>query len=172
MSLGAISPSSNCQTLRIRGCLPSGAFSLPLISNLGPQRVSYVRATSELCACSRRALASTFQASRVNPNPAKNRALLAPYRCSGLSKYSVIFSRSTTARWALGRRMTGVYHLVESNHALFSIRVLTTGRIIFWDGVWLRGKIQIGRATIAVLDISHTDSLRVRAALRDEGTRT
>src|SRR5882672_1609500 len=63
----------------------------------------------------RRALASTSQASRVNPNPAKNRALLAPYRCSGLSKYSVIFSRSTTANSVLGRRMGGAYHFAAND---------------------------------------------------------
>src|SRR5437588_5469177 len=39
MSRGAISPSSNCQTLRIRGRRPSGVFRWPSISYRGPQRV-------------------------------------------------------------------------------------------------------------------------------------
>ena len=37
-----------------------------------------------------------------------------------------------------------------------------------WDGVWLRGKTAIGRATVTVLDINHVDSLAVREALGDE----
>lgn len=38
-----------------------------------------------------------------------------------------------------------------------------------WEGVWLRGKTPVGRATVAVLDINHPDSLLVREALLDEG---
>lgn len=37
-----------------------------------------------------------------------------------------------------------------------------------WDGVFLRGKTGIGRATVEVLDINHVDSMTVREALRDE----
>jgi hypothetical protein len=37
-----------------------------------------------------------------------------------------------------------------------------------WNGVWLRGKTPIGRATVAVLDINHVDSVAVRGALREE----
>ena len=37
-----------------------------------------------------------------------------------------------------------------------------------WDGVLLRGKSAIGRATVAVLDINHVDSLTVRKALSEE----
>ena len=37
-----------------------------------------------------------------------------------------------------------------------------------WDGVWLRGKTAIGRATVTVLDINHVDSVTVREALREE----
>jgi len=37
-----------------------------------------------------------------------------------------------------------------------------------WDGVLLRGKSAIGRATVAVLDINHVDSVTVRKALREE----
>ena len=35
-----------------------------------------------------------------------------------------------------------------------------------WDGLLLRGKPAIGRATVAVLDINHVDSVTVREALR------
>jgi 5-methylcytosine-specific restriction endonuclease McrA len=35
-----------------------------------------------------------------------------------------------------------------------------------WDGLLLRGKTAIGRATVAVLDINHVDSVTVREALR------
>lgn len=34
-----------------------------------------------------------------------------------------------------------------------------------WQGIWLRGITPVGRATIAVLDMNHEDSLAVRAAL-------
>jgi hypothetical protein len=37
-----------------------------------------------------------------------------------------------------------------------------------WDGLLLRGKTAIGRATVAVLDINHVDSMTVRTALREE----
>ena len=37
-----------------------------------------------------------------------------------------------------------------------------------WDGVSLRGTTAIGRATLAVLDINHVDSMTVREALRDQ----
>jgi len=37
-----------------------------------------------------------------------------------------------------------------------------------WDGLLLRGKSAIGRATVAVLDINHVDSVTVRKALREE----
>ena len=37
-----------------------------------------------------------------------------------------------------------------------------------WNGVWLRGKTPFGRATVAVLDINHVDSVAVREALREE----
>jgi HNH endonuclease len=37
-----------------------------------------------------------------------------------------------------------------------------------WDGLLLRGKTAIGRATVAVLDINHVDSVTVREALREE----
>lgn len=37
-----------------------------------------------------------------------------------------------------------------------------------WDGILLRGKTAIGRATVIVLDINHVDSVTVREALRDE----
>jgi len=37
-----------------------------------------------------------------------------------------------------------------------------------WEGAWLRGKTPIGRATVAVLDINHPDSILVREALGDE----
>lgn len=37
-----------------------------------------------------------------------------------------------------------------------------------WDGVWVRGKTAIGRATVTVLDINHVDSVTVREALREE----
>ena len=53
---------------------------------------------------------------------------------------------------------------------LFHPRLDTwSDHFVFWDGVWLRGKTPIGRATIAALDINHPDSLAVREALRDEG---
>lgn len=41
-----------------------------------------------------------------------------------------------------------------------------------WDGVRLRGRTPIGRTTTAVPDINHVDSLAVREAVRDEGSKT
>ena len=38
-----------------------------------------------------------------------------------------------------------------------------------WQGIWLRGRTPVGRATIAVLDMNHEDALAVRAALVQEG---
>jgi hypothetical protein len=52
---------------------------------------------------------------------------------------------------------------------LFNPRVDTWSEHFIWDGVWLRGKTPIGRATVAVLDINHADSVAVREALREEG---
>lgn len=39
-----------------------------------------------------------------------------------------------------------------------------------WDGLLLRGKTAIGRATVAVLDINQVDSMTIRKALREEGS--
>lgn len=51
---------------------------------------------------------------------------------------------------------------------LFNPRVDTWAEHFAWDGVWLRGKTTIGRATVRVLDINHVDALAVREALREE----
>jgi len=52
---------------------------------------------------------------------------------------------------------------------LFNPRIDSWSEHFDWDGAWLRGKTATGRATIAVLDINHADSVAVREALRDEG---
>ena len=51
---------------------------------------------------------------------------------------------------------------------LFNPRADTWSEHFAWNGVWLRGKTGIGRATVAVLDINHVDSVAVRQALREE----
>ena len=54
---------------------------------------------------------------RLNLSATKKTALPPLSGCSGFSKYCVIFSRSTTARSALGRRMVRVYHSVAGTRA-------------------------------------------------------
>jgi len=51
---------------------------------------------------------------------------------------------------------------------LFNPRADTWSEHFAWDGVWLRGKTAIGRATVTVLDINHVDSVTVREALLEE----
>jgi len=51
---------------------------------------------------------------------------------------------------------------------LFNPRGDVWGDHFAWDGLVLRGKTAIGRATVAVLDINHVDSVTVREALREE----
>ena len=51
---------------------------------------------------------------------------------------------------------------------LFNPRADTWFEHFEWNGVWLRGKTAIGRATVAVLDINHVDSVAIREALREE----
>jgi hypothetical protein len=51
---------------------------------------------------------------------------------------------------------------------LFNPRVDKWTEHFAWDGVWLRGKTRIGRATVMVLDINHVDALAVREALHEE----
>lgn len=51
---------------------------------------------------------------------------------------------------------------------LFNPRADTWSEHFAWEGAWLRGKTAIGRATVAVLDINHVDSVAVREALREE----
>lgn len=51
---------------------------------------------------------------------------------------------------------------------LFNPRVDTWPDHFAWDGLLLRGKTAIGRATVSVLDINHVDSVTVREALREE----
>ena len=51
---------------------------------------------------------------------------------------------------------------------LFNPRVDTWSEHFVWDGAWLRGKTAIGRVTVAVLDVNHSDSVAVREALREE----
>src|SRR2546423_3757513 len=38
----------------------------------------------------------------------------------------------------------------------------------FWEGIWLRGKTDVGRTTIDVLEINHPDALSLRQALLAE----
>ena len=52
--------------------------------------------------------------------------------------------------------------------ALFNPRTDEWSDHFAWDGVLLRGKSAIGRATVAVLDINHVDSMTVRKALSEE----
>jgi hypothetical protein len=52
---------------------------------------------------------------------------------------------------------------------LFHPRLDTWSNHFMWNGVRLRGKTPLGRATIAVLDINHPDSLAVRETLHGEG---
>ena len=52
--------------------------------------------------------------------------------------------------------------------ALFNPRTDGWSDHFAWDGVLVRGKSAIGRATVAVLDINHVDSVTVRKALREE----
>lgn len=52
--------------------------------------------------------------------------------------------------------------------SLFNPRADAWSEHFAWDGVWLRGKTAIGRATVTVLDINHVDSVTVREALREE----
>ena len=52
--------------------------------------------------------------------------------------------------------------------ALFNPRTDGWSDHFAWDGILMRGKTAIGRATVMVLDINHVDSVTVREALRDE----
>jgi len=68
-----------------------------------------------------------------------------------------------------GPNIAGLDPETDELTPLFNPRVDTRTEHFVWDGAWLRGKTPIGRATIAVLDINHADSVAVRQALRDEG---
>ena len=51
---------------------------------------------------------------------------------------------------------------------LFNPRLDKWSQHFVWEGAWLRGKTPIGRATVAVLDMNHPDSILVREALGAE----
>ena len=105
MSRGASLPSSIC-----RIGAREGVFYLAPSNRLQLRSAYQSRFASSLtisfpAPCCLSAAVKTSQASRLKPNPEKNRALLASKRCSGLSRYSQILASSTIARCAFGSFM-------------------------------------------------------------------
>lgn len=68
-----------------------------------------------------------------------------------------------------GPNIAGIDPVSGQLTRLFRPRTDSWAEHFEWDGVWLRGRTQLGRTTVAVLDINHEDALAVRAALQTEG---
>ena len=102
MSRGASLPSSICQMQGVFYLAPSNRLQL---RSAYQSRFASSLTISFPASCCLSATVKTSQASRLKPNPEKNRALLASKRWSGLSRYSQILASSTIARCAFGSFM-------------------------------------------------------------------
>ena len=68
-----------------------------------------------------------------------------------------------------GPNLSGIDHLTGRIVRLFDPRRQLWKRHFRWEGAFLRGRTQTGRATIAVLDINNPQRAELRQVLMEEG---
>ena len=86
----------------------------------------------------------------------------------GLSKSENLALACFSCNLRKGPNIAGLDPDTGELTALFNTRTDGWSDHFAWEGVLLRGKSAIGRATVAVLDINHVDSMTVRKALSEE----